>query len=135
MVSFYSKVSLLEYRKRKGSSTTKRPPENAVVEEETNEQLPPGKPEGSVSPTSSTESSPDKPSKPANIITFKDVHVTNSGVTPEGLQSLPLFSQAPIAETSEGKKLSLTDEAHKLITSLTQVLMEGKGAKDQQNSK
>ncbi|PIK52673.1 putative mucin-17 isoform X4 [Apostichopus japonicus] len=128
-------VSLLEYRKRKGSSTTKRPPENAVVEEEPNEQLPPGKPEGSVSPTSSTESSPDKPSKPANIITFKDVHVTNSGVTPEGLQSLPLFSQAPIAETSEGKKLSLTDEAHKLITSLTQVLMEGKGAKDQQNSK
>ncbi|XP_071816023.1 uncharacterized protein [Apostichopus japonicus] len=129
------KVSLLEYRKRKGSSTTKRPPENAVVEEEPNEQLPPGKPEGSVSPTSSTESSPDKPSKPANIITFKDVHVTNSGVTPEGLQSLPLFSQAPIAETSEGKKLSLTDEAHKLITSLTQVLMEGKGVKDQQNSK
>lgn len=108
------------------------------MEEEDTDQVTPSNPDSSSSPTSSTESTPaEKSSKPANIITFKDKKVLDntSNVTTEGLQSLPLFSKAPIAESAEGKKLSLTDEAHKLITSLTQVLMEGKGSKEKQSFK
>lgn len=127
------KVSLLEYRKRKSVSATKKPNENQAPEEESKEiaDVTPKQSEES-SPASSTGSTPEKPSKPANIITFKDkkLQAVDSTTPSDGLQSLPLFSKAPIAESPEGKKLSLTDEAHKLITSLTQVLMEGKPHKD-----